>query len=255
MRHDTVVMVTGGASGLGLACVSHWATLGANVAMLDRPGSAGKAKAQRLGNAVHFISCDVCDATCMAEAVEAVQQRFGPLRVLVNCAGVAPAARTVGREGPHDLDAFRRVIEINLTGSFNATRLAAQAMSRNEADAEGHRGVIILTASAAAFDGQIGQAAYAASKAGLVGMTLPLARELARFGIRVMTIAPGIFMTPMLAGAAPALREALTKDVPHPARAGHPAEFARLTEAIVENPYLNGEVIRLDGAARLPFMR
>ncbi len=254
MWHDTVV-VTGGASGLGLACVTHWLGLGAKVLMLDLPGSAGAAEAQRLGDAVHFIACDVCDAVGMTDAVEAAQQRFGPLRVLVNCAGVAPAARTVGREGPHDLDAFRRVMEINLTGAFNATRLVAQAMSRNEADAEGHRGVIIHTASAAAFDGQIGQAAYAASKAGVVGMTLPLARELARFGIRVMTIAPGIFMTPMLAGAPPALREALTKDVPHPPRAGHPAEFARLTQAIVENPYLNGEVIRLDGATRLPFMR
>lgn len=255
MWHDTVVVVTGGASGLGLACVEHFVKLGCKVAMLDLPSSDGASLAQAWGELVRFIPVNVCDEASLEAAIQTTQAQLGPLKVLINCAGIAPAVRTVGRDGPHDLSVFRRVIDINLTGTFNAIRLAANAMSKQTADISGNRGVIINTASAAAFDGQVGQAAYAASKAGVVGMTLPLARELARFGVRVMTVAPGIFWTPMLEAAAPLLRESLTKDVPHPPRAGKPAEFALLAQSIVENPYLNGEVIRLDGAARLSFMR
>ncbi|MHB1691460.1 MAG: SDR family NAD(P)-dependent oxidoreductase [Thiomonas sp.] len=241
-------IVTGGASGLGAATARRLAAAGGKVLIADVQDEAGHAVAQELGG--RYVHCDVT-REIDAQAAVAQALELGPLRGLVNCAGVAPATRTLGKEGPHPLDSFARAVNVNLIGSFNMARLAAAAMAKQEALADGERGVIVHTASVAAYDGQIGQTAYAASKAGIVGMTLPMARDLARNGIRVMTIAPGIFETPMLMGMPEAVRLALGAAVPFPSRLGRPDEFAQLVEAIVTNPMLNGETIRLDGAIRM----
>ena len=243
-----VFIVTGGASGLGAASARMLAGAGAKVVVADLQIQAGEALAAELGGL--FVRCDV---TSEADGlvVLAAAASLGSVRGLVNCAGVAPAARTVGKEGPHPLDLFRRTIDINLIGTFNMARLAAAAMAEQAPLADGERGVIVNTASVAAFDGQIGQAAYAASKAAVAGLTLPMARDLARSGIRVMAIAPGLFETPMLLGMPDDVRDALGAMVPFPPRLGRPDEFAQLLRAVLENTMLNGEVIRLDGAIRM----
>jgi NAD(P)-dependent dehydrogenase (short-subunit alcohol dehydrogenase family) len=246
-----VFIVTGGASGLGAATARTIVEAGGKVVLADVQQEAGAALAAELGAAVaRFVKCDVTSEADGLAAVAAARE-LGSLRGLVNCAGVAPAIKTVGKEGPHPLDAFQRAININLVGTFNMCRLAADAMSREDALEHGERGVIINTASVAAFDGQIGQAAYGASKAGVAGMTLPMARDLARSGIRVMTIAPGIFETPMLMGMPQEVRDSLGKMVPFPPRLGMPREYAHLAKTIIENVMLNGETIRLDGAIRM----
>jgi len=244
-------LITGGASGLGAATARRLAIAGGNVAICDIGAEQGRKLAAELGQRASFLVTDVTDESQVAKAVAAARDKFGALHGAVNCAGIAPGERVLGKSGPHRLDAFRRVVEINLVGTFNVLRLAAQAMEGNAPDAEGERGVIINTASIAAFDGQVGQAAYSASKAGVAGLTLPAARELARFGIRVMTVAPGIFETPMVAAFTPELRQALAAQIPFPPRLGKPDEFAALVEHIIVNPMLNGEVIRLDGALRM----
>lgn len=245
---DNVFIVTGGASGLGAGTVRFLAGEGARVVIADLNEAAGTALAQELG--ATFIKCDVT-AEADGQAAVAAATALGRLSGLVNCAGIAIASKTVGKNGPHPLDAFEKTIRINLIGTFNMIRLAAAAMVQNAPDAEGERGVVINTASVAAYDGQIGQAAYAASKGGIVGMTLAIARDLARDGVRCMTIAPGIFETPMLLGMPQEVQDALGKTVPFPPRLGRPAEYARLAGAIIGNTMLNGEVIRLDGAIRM----
>ncbi|MBB5471187.1 NAD(P)-dependent dehydrogenase (short-subunit alcohol dehydrogenase family) [Paraburkholderia sp. Clong3] len=245
---DNVFLITGGASGLGAATARLLVENGGKVVLADLNLDAGEALAKELGGA--FVKCDVSREEDAQQAVEAAT-KLGTLRGLVNCAGVAPAAKTVGKDGPHSLDLFTRAISINLIGTFNMIRLAAVQMSKNEPNADGERGVIINTASVAAFDGQIGQAAYSASKAGVVGMTLPIARDLSRNAIRVMTIAPGLFETPMLLGMPQEVQDALGAMVPFPPRLGKPAEYAMLAKQIFDNPMLNGEVIRLDGAIRM----
>jgi NAD(P)-dependent dehydrogenase (short-subunit alcohol dehydrogenase family) len=248
---DATALITGGASGLGAATARRFAAAGARVMLADVDGSAAQAVAQAIGTYARAVAADVTDESSVQNAVDTALREFGALHVLVNCAGIAPPARVLGKNGPHDLALFKRVIDINLTGTFNAIRLAAQAMDRNTPNDEGERGVIICTASVSAFDGQIGQAAYSASKAGVAGMTLPLARELARSGIRVMTIAPGTFETPMLRGLPADVQVSLGKQVPFPPRLGRPEEYAALAAHIVANVMLNGEVIRLDGAIRM----
>jgi len=248
---DSAFVVTGGASGLGAATVRMLVAGGGRAVIADLKEDDGRALAQSLGDAAQFVRTDVCDEASAAAAVNAAVQRFGGLQGLVNCAGIVHGEKVVGKEGPHTLAGFVRAININLVGTFNLIRLAAEAMARGAPNAGGERGVIVNTASVAAFDGQIGQAAYSASKAGVVGMTLPIARELARSGIRVMTIAPGIFETPMMSSLTPDVQEALGKMVPFPPRLGRPDEFASLVREIVVNPMLNGEVIRLDGAIRM----
>jgi len=249
---DKVFLITGGGSGLGAATAKALVEAGARVLLADVNAEAGAARVAELGEGrARFVRTDVTSEADGRAAVEAALESFGALHGLANCAGVAPAEKVLGRNGPHGLDSFARAININLVGSFNMLRLAAEAMARNEPDAGGERGVIVNTASVAAFDGQIGQAAYSASKAGVVGMTLPIARELARHGIRVMTIAPGIFETPMMAGMPQEVRDSLGASVPFPPRLGRPDEFAALVRHIVENSMLNGEVIRLDGAIRM----
>ena len=248
----TTFLVTGGGSGLGEACVREFVAAGASAIIADINAAAGEALAADLGDAVRFVRTDVTDEASVAAAIALAVTAFGGLHGAINCAGIAIAERVVGREGPHPLDRFARVIGVNLIGTFNVIRLAAAAMADNEPrGASGERGVIVNTASVAAFDGQIGQAAYSASKAGVAGMTLPIARELARNAIRVMTIAPGIFDTPMLAGLPEAARQSLGQQVPFPSRLGQPEEFAALARHIAENPMLNGETIRLDGAIRM----
>jgi len=249
---ESVVLVTGGASGLGEATVRMVVAAGARAVILDRPGSAGEALAGELGERATFAPADVTSAEEVAAAVARALDHFGALQVAVNCAGIGAAMRTVTKQGPMPLELFARVIAVNLTGTFNVLRLAAAAMARNEPNTEGERGVIINTASAAAFDGQIGQAAYAASKGGIVSMTLPIARDLAGLGIRVVAIAPGTFDTPMLAMLPEEQRRALAAQIPFPSRLGRPSEFAALARHIIENPMLNGETIRLDGALRMP---
>jgi NAD(P)-dependent dehydrogenase (short-subunit alcohol dehydrogenase family) len=244
-------LVTGGASGLGAATARRLVAAGGNAVIADTNAELGKKLALELGNRASFSQTDVTDETQVAKAVAVARGIFGVLHGAVSCAGIAPGERVLGKGGPHRLDSFRRAIEINLVGTFNVLRLAAQAMAENAPDAEGERGIVINTASIAAYDGQIGQAAYSASKAGVAGMTLPAARELARSGIRVMTIAPGIFETPMVAGFTPELQQALAAQVPFPPRLGRPDEFAALVEHIITNVMLNGEVIRLDGAVRM----
>ena len=241
-------LITGGASGLGAATARLIAKEGGKVTLADLNEAAGNALAGELGGT--FVKCDVSREEDAVRAVEAALG-LGKLTGLVNCAGVAPAVKTVGKDGPHPLDTFRRTIEINLIGTFNVLRLAAAAMAKNEPNEGGERGVIVNTASVAAFDGQVGQAAYAASKSGVAGMTLPIARDLARNGIRVMTIAPGIFETPMLLGMPKEVQDSLGAMVPFPSRLGRPDEYAMLVKQILDNPMLNGEVIRLDGAIRM----
>lgn len=246
---DQVFIVTGGASGLGEGTVRMLCEHGAKVLLADLQVDRGNALSRELG--CHFIHCDV---TCEADGQKAVTAalQLGPLRGLVNCAGVAVAARTVGRNGAHDLALFRKVIEVNLIGTFNMLRLAATAMTAEAPLPTGERGVLVSTASIAAFEGQIGQAAYAASKGGIVGMTLPIARDLASLGIRHMTIAPGIFSTPLLASLPDEVQSALAAGVPFPPRLGRPIDYAKLVHQIITNDMLNGEVIRLDGALRMP---
>ncbi|QDQ27826.1 SDR family NAD(P)-dependent oxidoreductase [Chitinimonas arctica] len=248
---ESVFLVSGGASGLGAAVARMAVASGAKVVMVDRNAEAGNALAAELGERAAFAAADVGDEAACRAAIALAKSRFGRLDVLVNCAGIVHGEKVVGREGAHALDAFRRVIDVNLVGSFNLLRLAAELMSTQTPNAGGERGVIINTASVAAFDGQIGQCAYAASKAAIAGMTLPAARELARFGIRVMTIAPGIFKTPMMASLPEEVQHSLGANVPFPSRMGEPDEYAQLVAAIVGNAMLNGEVIRLDGALRM----
>ena len=247
-----VALVTGGASGLGEATVRMIVERGGNAVILDRPGSAGEDLAHALGARACFTPADVTSADEVTTAVARAVERFGRLDVAVNCAGVGAAMRTITKQGPMPLEIFARVIAINLTGTFNVIRLAAAQMAKNPPRPDGERGVVVNTASAAAFDGQIGQAAYSASKGGVVAMTLPIARDLASVGIRVVTIAPGTFDTPMLAMLPEDQRAALAAQIPFPSRLGRPAEFATLACHIVENAMLNGETIRLDGALRMP---
>jgi NAD(P)-dependent dehydrogenase (short-subunit alcohol dehydrogenase family) len=243
-----VFIVTGGASGLGEGTARMLAREGAKVVIADLQADKGQALAAELGGA--FVKCDVSQEADGRAAV-AQATAMGKLMGLVNCAGIAPAAKTVGKDGAHPLDVYTKVIMVNLVGSFNMIRLAAEAMAKNEPEPTGERGVLISTASVAAYDGQIGQAAYSASKGGVVGMTLPIARDLARNGIRNMTIAPGIFGTPMLFSMPKEVQDALAAGVPFPSRLGTPEDYAKLVKSIVENDMLNGEVIRLDGAIRL----
>lgn len=249
---DSVALVTGGASGLGAATVRALVGKGAKALIVDRDEAKGQALAAELGASAAFAKADVTDAAQIEAAIEAAKA-LGTLRIAVSCAGVGWASRTLDKTGkPHDLDLFKTVIGINLIGTFNVLRLAASAISKAEPLANNERGVIVNTASVAAFDGQIGQIAYAASKAGVAGMTLPAARDLAPAGIRVVTIAPGIFDTPMLGQLSEEVRAALSKDVVFPKRLGDPAEYGAMVAAIVESGYLNGETIRLDGALRMP---
>jgi NAD(P)-dependent dehydrogenase (short-subunit alcohol dehydrogenase family) len=242
-------VVTGGGSGLGAATAAHLAALGAKVACIDINQAAAEAHAASIGGV--GIKCDVADASSGEAAFAAARAAHGPVRILVNCAGIGTAGRIVGRDGPMKLEAFERVIRVNLIGSFNMLRLAAAEMSDADPLEEGERGVIVNTASIAAYEGQVGQPAYAASKGGVVGMTLPAARELARAGVRVVTIAPGLFHTPMIDGLPPDVQASLGAGIPFPPRLGRPSEYAELVEHIVRNRFLNGEVIRLDGALRM----
>jgi NAD(P)-dependent dehydrogenase (short-subunit alcohol dehydrogenase family) len=247
-----VALVTGGASGLGAATVRALVERGARVVIADRSRDAGEALAKELGASTLFVEADVTQDAAMTAAVARARSAFGGLHVAVGCAGVGIAGRVVGKNGLFSLEAFRLTVDVNLVGMFNLVRVAAGAMTENEPDAGGERGVIVMTASIAAFDGQIGQAAYAASKAGVAGMTLPVARELARFGVRVVTIAPGTFDTPMLSGLPEEARQGLAAGIPFPQRLGRPSEFAALALHVVDNAMLNGETIRLDGALRMP---
>jgi len=248
---DNTFLITGGASGLGAAVARLLATNGGRIVLADVNRDAGEALAKELGRDTKFRVTDVTSADSAKAAVDLAVSGFGALHGLVNCAGIAWGEKTVGKDGPHKLENFARVITINLVGTFNMIRLAADAMAKNAPNEEGERGIIVNTASVAAFDGQIGQAAYAASKAGVAGMTLPIARDLSRSGIRVNTIAPGIFETPMMHGLPQDVQESLGRGVPFPPRLGRPDEYAALVRHAVENAYLNGETIRLDGALRM----
>lgn len=245
----SVALVTGGASGLGLATTRQLMSAGGRVVILDLPTSGGAGVAAELGDGVRFVPGDVTSEVDVVKAVDTASS-LGPLRIAVNCAGMGIAARTVGKDGPASMDGFTRTVAVNLFGAFNVTRLAAARMAECET-IDGERGVVVGTASVAAFDGQIGQAAYSASKGGIVGMTLPVARDLASLGIRVVTVAPGIFDTPLLGTLSEEVRGSLGRQVPHPSRLGRPAEYAALVQHIVENQMLNGETIRLDGAIRM----
>jgi NAD(P)-dependent dehydrogenase (short-subunit alcohol dehydrogenase family) len=245
----TAALVTGGGSGLGEATARALAARGAKVAVLDRDTEKAAAVAEEIGG--FLATCDVADGEGAEAAIAAARERHGPARVLVNCAGIGGAARIVGREGPASLEGFETIIRVNLVGTFNMMRLAASDMSELDPLASGERGVVISTASVAAFEGQIGQAAYSASKGGIAALTLPAARELARFGIRVLTIAPGLFMTPLLGELPAEIQEGLSSSIPFPHRLGAPPEFADLVLAMIGNPYLNGEIVRLDGALRM----
>jgi NAD(P)-dependent dehydrogenase (short-subunit alcohol dehydrogenase family) len=251
IRNNTF-LVSGGSSGLGGATVRMLAENGGNVIIADLDQEGGARLTSELGDRVRFIKTDVSSETDVQDAVDLALNRFGGLHGAVSCAGLAVVGKILDKEGrPHSQDAFNKGVQVNLVGTFNVIRLAAKVMAAGAPNAEGERGVIVNTASVAAFDGQIGQVCYAATKAAVVGMTLPIAREMARFGIRIMTIAPGLFETPMLAGLPEAARESLGKQTPFPSRLGRPAEYAATVRHIIENPMLNGEVIRLDGAIRL----
>jgi NAD(P)-dependent dehydrogenase (short-subunit alcohol dehydrogenase family) len=247
----STALVSGGSSGLGGACVRLLALAGANVVIADLNQDLGGKLAAELGPRVRFVKADVTDEGSVKSAIDTVVQAFGGLHVSVQCAGIAVAEKLLGKNGPHSLASFSKVITVNLVGTFNVVRLAAETMTRNQPNAAGERGVIVNTASSAAFEGQIGQVAYAASKGGVAAMTLPVARELARSGIRVVAVAPGIFDTPLLAGLPEAARQSLGQQVPFPSRLGRPEEFAALVRHIVENEMLNGAVLRLDGALRM----
>ncbi len=244
-------LITGGASGLGYACAEMVIANGGAAVLADINKEAGAKAEKNLGPNALFVSTNVTDEDSVKQTIAAAQDRFGEIHGLINCAGIGPAERVLGRNGIHSLDTFSKTIYVNLIGSFNMIRLASAAMAENEPGESGERGVIISTASVAAFDGQIGQAAYAASKGGIVAMTLPIAREFARVGIRVLTIAPGIFETPMLANLSDDIKDSLGQQVPFPSRLGQPKEYASLAQHIIENQMLNGEVIRLDGAIRM----
>ncbi len=248
---NSVAVVTGGASGLGRAVAEGFLAAGAKVAVVDLPREENQTSVAALGENALFTPADVSDEAAVLKALEAAVQRFGALHVAVSCAGIAFALKTLQKGQPVDLQTFELTLKVNLAGTFNVCRLAAKFMAENTPNADGERGVLINTASIAAFDGQMGQTAYAASKGGIVSLTLPMARDLAAYGIRVMTIAPGIFDTPMLAKLPEAARLSLAEQVPFPKRLGHPAEYAALARHIVENPMLNGTVIRLDGALRM----
>lgn len=248
---NMTALVTGGASGLGEASARRLASLGANVVILDRDADRGAMVAKEIGDKARFAKTDVTSEADIQGAIDLAKADFGAVNMLVNCAGVGMAMRTTSKNGPHPLEIFETVIKINLIGTFNCIRLAATAMESNTPNDNGERGVIVNTASVAAYDGQIGQAAYSASKGGIVGMTLPIARDLARSGIRVVTIAPGLFNTPLLAALPEEARLSLGQQVPFPSRLGEPSEYALLVSSIIENPMLNGEVIRLDGAIRM----
>ncbi len=244
-------VITGGASGLGLATAERVIDAGGQVVLLDINDEQGAASVDKLGNRATYINTDVSNEDSVKAAISAASETMGGITLVVNCAGIATAGRTLGREGPWPSELFNRVIQVNLVGSFNVIKEAAVFMQQNEPNDEGERGVVISTASIAAFEGQIGQAAYSASKGGVVGMTLPIARDLARHGVRCCTIAPGLFATPMLMGLPEPAREALGNTIPFPSRLGDPPEFAGLACHVVENPMLNGETIRLDGAIRM----
>jgi NAD(P)-dependent dehydrogenase (short-subunit alcohol dehydrogenase family) len=246
----TTALITGGASGLGLATAERLLAAGGCVVILDLPESAGRDVAERLGSRAVFAPGDVTDADQVSAALDTANELPAPLRVIVNCAGIGPPAKVVGKKGPFPLDVFRRTVEVNLVGTFNVLRLGAERLLAHDVDGE-ERGVVVNTASVAAFDGQIGQAAYAASKAGIVGLTLPVARELAEKQVRVVTIAPGLFETPLLASLPEEAKASLGRQVPHPSRLGHPSEYAALVEHVITNPMLNGETIRLDGSIRM----
>ena len=247
--NGAVAVVTGGASGLGLATTERFVEAGAKGVIIDLPSSQGEAVADKLGDAVRFVAADVTSEEQVGAALD-VAEELGTLRIAVNCAGIGDAAKTFGKKGAFPLAAFTKVVNVNLIGTFNVIRLAVERIAKAE-PVDGDRGVVINTASVAAFEGQIGQAAYSASKGGIVGMTLPIARDLADLGIRVCTIAPGLFETPLLAGLPEDVKTSLGRQVPHPSRLGQPAEYAKLAAHIVENPMLNGETIRLDGAIRM----
>ena len=248
---DRAFLVTGGGSGLGAATARRLAAGGAAVVLLDVNRAGGSALAAELGAAACFAEADVCDEGAVRAALDLGRTRFGALHGAINCAGIAPAERLLGKTGPHRLESFRRTVDVNLVGTFNVMRFASELMAENAPGDDGERGIIVNTASVAAFDGQIGQVAYSASKAGVAGMTLPAARELARFGIRVVTIAPGVFETPMAASMTSEVQASLAAQVPFPSRLGKPEEYAMLVEHIVLNRMLNGAVIRLDGAMRM----
>ncbi|WP_432474772.1 3-hydroxyacyl-CoA dehydrogenase [Amphritea sp. HPY] len=249
--NNKVVIVTGGASGLGLVTCKQLAKQGAKIAAFDLNEEAGLALVDELKGQAIFAKVDVTDAASVEAGIAQAVEAFGTIHVCINCAGIAPGGKTVGRNGALPLEKFAQVININLIGTFNVLRLAAEQMAKNEPGEDGERGVIINTASVAAFDGQMGQSAYAASKAGVVGMTLPIARDLAKLGIRIMTIAPGIFDTPMMKGMTDEVRDPLIEMVQNPKRFGDPEEYASLAAHIISNNYLNGDVIRLDGAIRM----
>lgn len=250
--NGSVTVVTGGASGLGEATVTRLVENGGRAAILDLQQERGEALVEKLGSdKVLYINTNVTSEEDVQSAINQTVEKFGAIHAAINCAGIGAAEKTLGKERPHDLGVFTKVIQVNLIGTFNVLRLAAEKMAQNSPNEEGERGVIINTASVAAFDGQMGQAAYSASKGGIVGMTLPIARDLARHGIRVMTIAPGLIDTPLFAGAPEKVRAALGAMVPFPPRLGYPSEYAQLAQSIIENPLLNGETIRLDGAIRM----
>lgn len=245
-------IVSGAASGLGRAVAESVIAAGGQVALLDCDVDAGEALVKTLGHRALFVAADVTDAAALLVAVEQTEAQFGGIDLAVCCAGIAPHARLLGRKGLHDAEMFLRVLAVNLTGTFNLARAAAAVMERNAPDQQGARGVIVMTSSIAAYEGQIGQAAYAASKGGVASLTLPLARELGRVGVRVMTVAPGLFDTPMSQSFSGELREQLSQEVPFPKRLGKPLEYAELVKTIYESAYLNGEIIRFDGALRMP---
>lgn len=248
---NAVAIVTGGASGLGEATVRNFVAGGAKVAIFDLNEERGKNLEAELGDAVQFHKVDVTSEEDVQTAVDSAAEKFGRIDICVNCAGIAFGIKTMGKDGPHPLDAFKKVLDINVVGTFNVFRLAAEKMSANEPSEDGERGVIINTASVAAFEGQKGQVAYSASKGAIAGMTLPVARDLAFYGIRICTIAPGLFLTPLFEGLGKEVCDTLAKDVPFPRRLGAPSEYGDMARTIVETPYLNGETIRLDGAIRL----
>ncbi len=248
---NSVAVVTGGASGLGEATMRNFVGNGGKVAIFDLNEERGEAIVKELGKAVRFYKVDVTSEENVATAIDDVAKEFGRIDICVNCAGIAFGIKTMGKDGPHPLDAFKKVLDINVVGTFNVFRLAAEKMSSNEPSADGERGVIINTASVAAFEGQKGQVAYSASKGAIVGMTLPVARDLAFYGIRICTIAPGLFLTPLFEGLGQEVCDTLAKDVPFPRRLGSPSEYGDMAATIVQSPYLNGETIRLDGAIRL----